>query len=175
MISRSGIPIKEPESILIVRFQDCDPFGHLNNAHYIDYFLNARQDQIDEHYGVQTYGTRETARASWVVKKTQIAYLRPVPAMSRVLVRTRLLYFDETSLVVEGMMLDGETRRLKALIWFDFAYVSLMTGKPTSHPDALMELFHSVAVSEGYEPNGFNRRVETARREVRRQEEPVSV
>ena len=31
---------------MTVRFQDCDPFGHLNNARYIDYFLNARQDQI---------------------------------------------------------------------------------------------------------------------------------
>lgn len=167
--------VKEPESTVVVRFQDCDPFGHLNNARYIDYFLNARQDQIAEHYGVQTYGTKETARASWVVRKTQIAYLRPAPAMSRVIVRTRLLFFDETSLVVEGLMLEEGSRRLKALIWFDFAYVSLVSGKPIGHSAELMSLFQAVVVLDGYEPNGFNRRVETVRREVRRPEGAVRV
>ncbi len=33
---------KEPETQIVIRFQDCDPFGHLNNARYIDYFVNAR-------------------------------------------------------------------------------------------------------------------------------------
>jgi acyl-CoA thioester hydrolase len=28
---------KELESTAVIRFQDCDPFGHLNNARYIDY------------------------------------------------------------------------------------------------------------------------------------------
>ncbi|MEM9981458.1 MAG: acyl-CoA thioesterase, partial [Bacteroidota bacterium] len=26
----------------IVRFQDCDPLRHLNNAKYFDYYFNAR-------------------------------------------------------------------------------------------------------------------------------------
>lgn len=39
-------PPKELESIAVARFQDCDPFSHLNNARYIDYFLNAREDQL---------------------------------------------------------------------------------------------------------------------------------
>ncbi len=27
-----------------IRFQDCDPFNHLNNAAYINYLINARED-----------------------------------------------------------------------------------------------------------------------------------
>ena len=35
---------KTPESTRIVRFQDCDPYGHLNNAKYIDYLLRLLQN-----------------------------------------------------------------------------------------------------------------------------------
>jgi len=33
------------QSTYQVRFQDSDPFRHLNNARYLDYFVNAREDQ----------------------------------------------------------------------------------------------------------------------------------
>ena len=38
-----------------IRFQDCDPFNHLNNAKYIDYFLNVREDQILENYNIDAF------------------------------------------------------------------------------------------------------------------------
>ena len=30
------------QSTVKIRFQDCDPFNHLNNAAYLNYFVNAR-------------------------------------------------------------------------------------------------------------------------------------
>jgi acyl-CoA thioester hydrolase len=157
--------VQEPETLVVARFQDCDPFGHLNNARYIDYFFNARQDQVLEHYGVRLY--QPESRAGWVVRKTQIAYVRPVTVQEPVRIRTRLIQFGETSVVVEGLMLDRGARHLKALLWADFVYVSLESGRPAKHPAELMELFRAVAVTEDYEPNGFNRRVEFARRHLR--------
>ena len=38
------------ESKIRVRFQDCDPFNHLNNSSYIDYFFDAREDQLHNRY-----------------------------------------------------------------------------------------------------------------------------
>ncbi|WP_192348725.1 hypothetical protein [Algoriphagus sp. Y33] len=39
----STFPVEKiPESNSVIRFQDYDPFNHLNNARYIDYFINAR-------------------------------------------------------------------------------------------------------------------------------------
>ncbi|MDA8650906.1 thioesterase, partial [Flavobacteriaceae bacterium] len=43
------------ESKAIVRFQDCDPFNHLNNAAYLNYLVNAREDQLMEAYGINIY------------------------------------------------------------------------------------------------------------------------
>ena len=157
---------RELESTAVARFQDCDPFGHLNNARYIDYFLNARQDQIAEHYQLYTY--KAGMQASWVVRKTQIAYVRPVSTMEEVLIRTRLTHFDESSLVVEGLMLDKDARHLKAVAWFDFVYISLVSGRPANHPEELLSLFSSAAFESEYDPNGFNRRVEALRRQIRR-------
>jgi acyl-CoA thioester hydrolase len=165
--------VREPESFLIARFQDCDPFGHLNNARYIDYFLNARQDQIAQYYNLRIYELG--MQASWVIRKTQIAYVRPVVAMEEVLVRTRLIHFDETSLVVEGTMLDKEAKHLKSLIWFEFVYINLSSGRPEKHPDNLMSLFDSAVFPGEYEPSGFHRRVELIRRQTRKRSESTAM
>ena len=161
--------VKEPESLMVARFQDCDPFGHLNNARYIDYFLNARQDHLAQHYNLRTY--EPGMQASWVVRTTQIAYVRAVAAMEEILVRTRLIQFDDTSLVVEGLMLDRSGRHLKALVWFDFVHVSLTSGRPVSHAEQITSLLASALMADEYEPNGFHRRVELLRRQTRREPE----
>ncbi len=49
--SMKSITNKTPEvltSQAIIRFQDCDPYAHLNNGRYLDYFMNAREDQCVE-------------------------------------------------------------------------------------------------------------------------------
>ena len=158
--------VKEPQSVVVARFQDCDPFGHLNNARYIDYFLNARQDHLSTYYDFRTY--EPGMQASWVVRTTQIAYLRPVAAMEEVLIRTRLIEFAETSLLVEGLMLDKQGRSLKSLIWFDFVYISLASARPVKHTEELVQRFESVVVPGVYDPDGFRRRVDAVRMEVRK-------
>lgn len=157
---------KQLESTALIRFQDCDPFGHLNNARYIDYIFNARQDQVAEHYGVQLFERGQ--QAGWVVTRMQLAFLAPADMMETVLIRTTLLDATDNSLVVQGVMLDRDARRLKAIIWAEFGYVSLLTGKRTSHPTELMPLFRSVVVEEAFDWNGFDGRVKELKAQYRR-------
>lgn len=49
---------KEPIGDVVIRFQDCDPFGHLNNARYIDYFINERENHLLQYYNFDTYYSR---------------------------------------------------------------------------------------------------------------------
>src|SRR5262245_22363724 len=104
---------KELENTTQIRFQDCDPYRHLNNARYIDYFMNAREDQLAQFYKFRVFEV--SAENAWVVSKTQIAYLTPAVMLEQVLIRTRLLHAGESVLVVEGLMLDREEKRLKAV------------------------------------------------------------
>lgn len=64
-----------------VRFQDCDPFNHLNNSKYIDYFINAREDHLLENYNLDIYTMALKEGISWVVASNQISYLRPALMM----------------------------------------------------------------------------------------------
>lgn len=156
------------ESRAVVRFQDCDPFGHLNNARYLDYFMNARQDQLAEFYGFTLFERGRQASENWVVTKHQIAYLLPAMLMEQVLIRTRLIHASERVLVVEGLMLDGEGQRLKAVLWAEFTYVSLATGRATRHPEELMGFFAEVQVPAIFEADGFNARVAALREQHRK-------
>ena len=51
---------QELESTTHIRFQDCDPFGHLNNAQYLDYFMNAREDHLLANYAFDIFAWTET-------------------------------------------------------------------------------------------------------------------
>ena len=86
--------------------------------------------------------------------------------MEEIRIRTRLIYFNEKSLVVEGLMLDKSAQRLKCFAWIEFAYVSMANGRSANHPDELMQLFREVAYPNEYDPDGFNRRIETVCLEV---------
>lgn len=164
---------KEPETLAQIRFQDCDPFGHLNNARYIDYFLNARMDHLQQAYGLNIYSADQPLTASWVIKKNQIAYLRPARLAEEVLVRTRLVHFTANTIVVEGVMLEKDGQQLKALIWIEFAYISLATGRPTAHPEQLMTLLAAVQLPDSYDPNGFNQRIDLVRQQFKRHNQPI--
>jgi acyl-CoA thioester hydrolase len=164
--SEQNLP-KELESEVPARFQDCDPFGHLNNARYMDYFINAREDQLIQFYGINIYEHADQSKANWVIAKTQIAYLRPVLVMEKVRIRTRIIHYTDNAIVVEGLMLDHEGHRLKCLSWVEFAYVSLTTGRPIKHTPDYMDLFRQVLFSDSYSPDGFNQRVDVVRAEVK--------
>jgi thioesterase III len=160
----SEAPITMPESTIVARFSDCDPFGHLNNARYIDYILNAREDHLLQFYNFPLYQHTQQHQAGWVVTHTQITYLRPVKVNEEALIRTCLLDFTESLLTVEGAVLDQASRKLKALCWMQFTYVNLQTGRTVAHSDDLRRLFASLRLESEIYTGGFLNRVDALRK-----------
>lgn len=161
MESRNAV--KEPCSEIVVRFQDCDPFGHLYNARYIDYFINAREDHLAEHYDLDIYERQKTCEENWLITKHQIAYVYPVLYREPVLITTTLLTFTENSILMEGIMSGTTPKTLKSVIWTQFKYFSFLTGKPTRHPKDIMLLFESIARSGEVDHSNFDLRVQQLR------------
>lgn len=155
--------LKELESTHFIRFQDCDPFGHLNNARYINYFMNAREDQIARHYDFSIFGVAKEQNKNWVVTQNQIAYLAPAGIMEEVRIITRLIRMSEKHLVVEGIMVDKTRSRIKAVSWMEFTFVSMATGRPSRHPEEMMNLFRAVVIDEAETAAGFEQRVQDLR------------
>ncbi len=151
---------KETESIVTIRFQDCDPFGHLNNARFIDYFINAREDQLVQHYDFDIYKMGKETRCNWVITQHQISYFAPVAFREEVRIRTSLLHFSENSLMMEGVMLRTDGRNLKSVIWTEFRYISLSTGKSTPHSNELMHFLGRMRLNaDGLDLKNYEARV----------------
>ncbi|GHC62894.1 acyl-CoA thioesterase [Ulvibacter litoralis] len=132
------------ESTIKVRFQDCDPFNHLNNAAYINYLINAREDQVVEKYGLDIYKMAKTEGKSWVVASNQIAYIKPAFLMENVVVQSQLVHFTESELRVEFRMLTEDKSEVKAVMWSDLVYFNFMNKKRDTHSDYFTDLFKSV-------------------------------
>jgi YbgC/YbaW family acyl-CoA thioester hydrolase len=155
---------KNPLSFYIIRFNDCDPLGHLNNSRYIDYFLNAREDHLREHYGIDL---REWAQQGhgFVVSRHEIRYLRPVVYNDRVGIQSALIGWGDTWLLVEMQMLDS-AGQLKAILWTEFTRIDPRTGKRQTHPPEFMDWIFGTLV-EGIEvENGLNGRIEALRQQA---------
>lgn len=148
---------KTLESKLKIRFPDCDPFNHLNNSRYIDYVINAREDQILDNYNFDIYKMAREQGISWVVAANQIAYLSPAMLMETVTVETRLIQCDDKSLLFEGLMWNEEKTMLKAVLWTKLVHFNLRTQKSHAHSEELMQLFRQI--ENPLEGSGFEDRV----------------
>ncbi|UYZ57936.1 acyl-CoA thioesterase [Hymenobacter latericus] len=161
--------IQTPETRHRIYFQDCDQLGHLNNARYLDYFLNAREEHTMRHYALNLGQLTREQRAAWVITKHHISYLKPANHGEEVLIRTQLIHFDNSSLVVEMQMLDAAGLRLKSLLWSEMAFISLVNGKRADHSDALMDMLEQVDVDDvQYHPDGFDERIRELRHQFKK-------
>ena len=132
------------ESKVKIRFPDCDPFNHLNNSRYLDYMINAREDQLLENYGFDVYKVAKETGLSWVVAQNQIAYLFPAFLMEEVVIESQLLQVNDKSLLIEARMWDSGKKVLKTVLWTTLVHYDLKTNRSAVHSEDLMEFFKQI-------------------------------
>lgn len=138
---------KRLQSAYTIRFSDCDLFGHLNNARYIDYFLNAREDHLKAYYNINLEGFYKQG-LSWFVAGHEILYLRPARYNERVVIHSAIIHVSNDVLWVELKMTDEKNTHLKSLMWTKFVPVNPSTGRKQNHPESFMEFAGKVAVDD---------------------------
>lgn len=159
--------LKQTESRSIIRFQDCDPLRHLNNAKYFDYFFNAREDQVPKLYGVEMRDIIHEYKAFWVVYNHHIAYLKSANLGEWVRIFTRLIHFDDNTTVIEYLMTDDDKSHLKTLMWSTFKYVSMETSRTAQHGNDVKDYLNAMLYKElEYHPQNFDDRVKQVKAEV---------
>lgn len=136
---------KEPESVMKIRFHDCDPFNHLNNSRYIDYFMAARGDQLLDNYAFDINALAQEQGVAWVSAHTQISYFMPAVFMEDVLIQTRLLSYTEKSLLFEAVMYSKNKVQLKSVMWCKLVHFNLHSKQSHRHSETLMDFFQKVA------------------------------
>ncbi|MEX2591155.1 MAG: acyl-CoA thioesterase [Anditalea sp.] len=129
---------KETESRVLIRFQDCDPLQHLNNAKYLDYFFNAREDQVPKLYGIELIDLIRKYQATWVVYNHNISYIRPAKVGEWVRIMSRIISHSHNTVVVEYYMTDDSKKELKTLLWATMRYVTMKDGRSSDHEGAVV-------------------------------------
>lgn len=141
----------QPSSRVLVRFGDCDPLGHLNNSRYLDYFINAREDHVREHYGLSL---REyyLQGFSWVIAQTNISYLRSANVGEWVQIQSAIRHFTHDELWVEMVMWSEDFNQLKAVLWSKLVHVEIKAGRRAPHSAQMIDNLLSQAVRPIFNP-----------------------
>lgn len=139
-----------------IRFQDCDPYGHLNNGRYLDYFMNAREDQVLKTYDFDIYQYSKATGLGWVTTQNQIAYLRPALLMEEVSMESQILVSKPKFIQLEMRMFDRKGI-LKSLLWAQFVHVDIRQFHSVAHSDELQAVFDKVCLP--VEEGDFNERL----------------
>jgi acyl-CoA thioester hydrolase len=127
-----------------IRFQDCDPFNHLNNARYLDYYINAREDQLIENYNLDLFKIIREQALGWVVSNSQVSYIKPVFTMEEILIDSKLIQFSPKQLTIEARMWDTKKTTLKSFCWISFVHFNLKKNSVEQHSDEWMQLFGNI-------------------------------
>ncbi len=136
---------------LVVRFSDCDPLGHVNNAKYSTYLEQARIALWRRQAGMEL---RDAARSGgrrgegFILARTEIDFRSPAHDGDELEVRLGLERFGRTSTTYVYEVVHVATGRAVAsarsvLVWYDYE-----AGRPAPLPDEKKRLL-SVPVDEG--------------------------
>ncbi len=139
-------PLSKTE--FLVRFQDCDPYGHLNNGRYLDYFLDGRDNQVTYDYGWRLVDFINEEKKGWVVQKQELAYLRSAVYGEEIVIRTATVFYDDSNLMIECRMLNKDETQLKSLLWMKLVFINLTNGRRTNHTENIKEFFSKVVLNE---------------------------
>lgn len=148
----------QTQTYYTVRFNDCDPFGHLNNSKYIDYLLNAREDHLSQFHQIEL-GNFHKRGFGWVVTTHEIQYIRPAAYNEKICIQSDLIEAGESYLLVEMRMYDESATTLKAILWTKFTCVNIKTGKKERHPDDFMALATNLVVTNIIVSDGLKGRL----------------
>mgnify|MGYP000085438620 FL=1 len=145
------------ENQSIIRFSDCDPFNHLNNSSYMNYFFNHRNDEVRARYDIDVYKMAKKTGKSWVSSMNQIAYLTPAVTNEIVTIQSQLIAYTDTELLVEMRMYNEHKTQLKAVFWASLVYFNFLRKKREIHDKKLSDLFGNALIS--IQEKSFKKRV----------------
>ncbi len=125
-----------------VRFNDCDPMGHLNNARYVDYFMNALEDNFKLRLGIDLAEQIEKG-VGWVVRDHNITYLRPIKHHQEAIIQVEIVKVNLKDFLVEMRMIEKESRQLNSIMRSKFVCVDIQKQCRRAHPEDIFFLFAS--------------------------------
>ncbi|MBI3240745.1 MAG: thioesterase family protein [Chloroflexi bacterium] len=119
-----------------IRFYECDPYGHVNNANYLRY---ATQAALEACVGGGYDPTSGPTRL--MLQETGIEYLRPVEYGETLNVITRMSDWRNDDVSLEQELIIAGTGQLAAKVFSDWDFIGVDTLESAPTPNAIIRAF----------------------------------
>jgi len=122
-----------------IRYYECDPYGHVNNANYLRYATQAALEaSADAGYDTAKYRELGTV---WLIREAGIEYLRPARFGETLNVKTWVGDFRRVRSRREYEMTLASSGELIARAYTDWVYLDAQTLQPARIPEEMMAAF----------------------------------
>jgi acyl-CoA thioester hydrolase/thioesterase-3 len=121
-------------TILQVRPDDIDLFGHVHSSRYMDYVFAARLDQMERCYGMSLQEFMQH-NLGWYLSATELRFLKPLKMSETIKVQTAIVSMGTASVRVEFSILRVTDDAISCKGWAEYVLVDLQSGRPKSIPD----------------------------------------
>ena len=128
------------ETELQVRPDDIDMNQHVHGSRYFDYVLAARYDQMARCYKMSMEEFIKQG-FGWFIRTAHLDYKRPLEIGESFVVRTWVDDIQKDTVRVQFEILKKVTAKLCCDGYFDYAMVTLATGRATPIPDWIAEKY----------------------------------
>ena len=119
-----------------VRFRDCDPLGHVNNAVYLTYLEQARLFHWRALWGFRADASSSVPGV--ILARAEIDFKRPATYPETLEIRIRLVAIGRTSFTYEYDVVDAEGELVASArtvqVMYDYA-----ASRPVPIPDDIRE------------------------------------
>ena len=85
-------------------------------------------------------------QAVWVIFNHNISYVKPAMVGEWVRIKSRVIWHNHNTVVLEYYMTDDSETQLKTLLWTTMRYVTLAEGKSTDHAGAVNEFLMATSM-----------------------------
>ncbi len=122
-----------------VRYYECDAYGHVNHANYLRYMQETTFDaSAAVGYDIARY---EEMNRTWLVRDTDITYLRPMTYGDTVIIKTWVSDFWRFRCRRAYEMRLASTGEIVAQAHTDWVYLNNQSRRPVSIPDDLVAAY----------------------------------
>lgn len=132
--------LSEYHSLVQVRPDDIDLFGHVHSAKYLDYFLAARFEQMSKFYhcGMDEFLAKGLG---WFLQDFTISYKRPLKLGDVAMVYTNIVELAKNGSIVAFRIVNEKTQKLVATGKGQFALVDIQSSRSIPIPDWVIERY----------------------------------
>lgn len=127
-------------SEVIIRPDDIDLNDHVHFTKYLDFFLAARYEQMEQNYKISMEEFWHM-RLNWVASSMQINYKRALKLGDIALVKTKVESFNRAQVTVNFWIHSKKSNKLTADGYGLFTLINIDNGRPAQIPTDIINRY----------------------------------